>query len=111
MLCIKSLISESTNLQTIIFDEIDTGVSGDIADKVGNIMKEMSLGMQVINITHLPQIAAKGDTHYCVFKVDDTYTQIKKLTHNERLVELAKMLSGSDISEAAMANAKVLLLN
>jgi len=111
MLCIKSLISESTNLQTIIFDEIDTGVSGDIADKVGNIMKEMSRGMQVINITHLPQIAAKGDSHFRVFKVDDTYTQIKKLTHNERLVELAKMLSGSDISEAAMANAKVLLLN
>ena len=111
MLCVKSLISKSTNLQTVIFDEIDTGVSGDVADKVGNIMKEMSEGLQVINITHLPQIAAKGDSHYCVYKVDDTYTKIKKLSHDERLVELAKMLSGSDVSEAAMANAKVLLSN
>ena len=114
MLCIKSLISETNKLPTIIFDEIDSGVSGDIADKVGNIMKDMSKNMQVINITHLPQIAAKGDIHYCVYKdeiKDVTHTQIKILSREERLVELAKMLSGSDVSNAAIENAKVLLKN
>ncbi len=114
MLCIKSIISKTNKLPTIIFDEIDTGVSGDIADKVGNIMKDMSKNMQVINITHLPQIAAKGDVHYCVYKDeinDVTHTQIKILTKEERLVELAKMLSGADVSKAAIENAKVLLKN
>lgn len=112
MLCIKSMLSESSGLPTIIFDEIDTGVSGDIADKVGNIIKEMSKGMQVVNITHLPQIAAKGDYHYLVYKdemAETTETGILLLTQEKRLEEIAKMLSGKDVSQAAMENARVLL--
>ncbi|MCF8372371.1 MAG: DNA repair protein RecN [Bacteroidales bacterium] len=112
MLCIKSMLSESSGLPTIIFDEIDTGVSGDIADKVGNIIKEMSKGMQVINITHLPQIAAKGDYHYLVYKdemAETTETGIRLLSGETRLEEIAKMLSGKDVSHAAMENARVLL--
>lgn len=112
MLCIKSLLSESSGLPTLVFDEIDTGVSGDIADKVGNIIKEMSKGMQVINITHLPQIAAKGDYHYRVYKdelAEATETGIQLLSEEQRLEEIAKMLSGKDVSSAAMENARVLL--
>jgi len=112
MLSIKSLLSKSIGLPTIIFDEIDTGVSGDIADKMGGIMQSMSENMQVLNITHLPQVAAKGDNHYLVFKGENNETSttgIKKLSDEERLQELAKMLSGENITKEAIENAKVLL--
>jgi DNA repair protein RecN (Recombination protein N) len=112
MLCIKSLMSDSTGLPTIIFDEIDTGVSGDIAERVGNIIYRMSEKMQIINITHLPQVASKGNYHYLVYKTDEgktTATRIKLLTTDERHLEIAKMLSGEEITPAAMENAKALL--
>jgi len=112
MLSIKSLMVEMATLPTIIFDEIDTGTSGEIADKMGSIIKKMSKNMQVINITHLPQIAGKGDYHYLVYKKDNhetTNTYIKLLSHEERIKEIAKMLSGEALTEAAIQNAKVLL--
>ena len=112
MLSIKSLLSKSIGLPTIIFDEIDTGVSGEIADKMGSIMQSMSKNMQVLNITHLPQVAAKGHTHYLVYKSENNRTSttgIKKLSGEERLQELAKMLSGENITKQAIENAKVLL--
>lgn len=112
MLSLKSLMVKSSGLPTIIFDEIDTGVSGEIADKVGNIIQNMANGMQVINITHLPQIASKGNTHFLVYKDNQSThsnTQIKLLDKNERVVEIAKMLSGEKLSEAAISNAKELL--
>jgi len=114
MLSIKSLIAKKTALPTIIFDEIDTGVSGEVANRVGNIMKELAKNMQVITITHLPQMASKGDAHYFVYKeVKDnfTYTQIKRLLPNERVLEIAKMLSGENPKDAAIENAKELLDN
>ncbi|MBN2612840.1 MAG: DNA repair protein RecN [Bacteroidales bacterium] len=114
MLAIKSLLSGSSGLPTIIFDEIDTGVSGEIADKVGTIIKNMSAGMQVINITHLPQVAGKGDYHYMVYKLEDkeiVHTRIKLLTEGERHLEIAKMLSGKELTEAAMENAREMLKN
>ncbi|MBI5219000.1 MAG: DNA repair protein RecN [Bacteroidia bacterium] len=112
MLAIKSLIAGFNNLPTIIFDEIDSGVSGEIADKTGNIMKEMSSGMQVVGITHLPQIASKGDQHYVVYKTEGkqtTTTNIRLLDKDERITEIAKMLSGSQLTEAAISNAIELL--
>jgi len=112
MLSIKSLLSKSIGLPTIIFDEIDTGVSGEIADKMGGIMQNMSEKMQVLSITHLPQVAAKGNTHYLVYKDESKQTSttgIKKLSGEERLQELAKMLSGENITKEAIENAKVLL--
>ena len=112
MLSIKSLLVETTTLPTIIFDEIDTGTSGEIADKMGTIIKNMSKNMQVINITHLPQIAGKGDYHYLVYKKDNhetTNTYIKLLSSEERINEIAKMLSGEALTDAAIENAKVLL--
>ena len=112
MLTIKALISKSKTLPTIIFDEIDSGVSGEIADKMGTILKEISSDMQVINITHLPQIAAKGDHHYLVYKQDydhETRTHLKLLSKSERVSELAKMLSGEIITQAAVMNAEELL--
>lgn len=112
MLSLKSIIAEKDDLPTIIFDEIDTGTSGEIADKMGSIMKRMSMKMQVIAITHLAQIASKGDKHYLVYKEDNetsTYTDIKLLNNKERVLELAKMLSGENLSDAAIQNAKVLL--
>ncbi len=113
MLSIKSLIAGKTKLPTIIFDEIDTGVSGDIADRMGKIMKDMaSGGMQVISITHLPQIAAKGKRHYKVFKKesgDQVQTQIESIENDDRVREIAQMLSGSHITEAAIQNAVELL--
>lgn len=112
MLAIKSLISSASGLPAIIFDEIDTGVSGEIADMVGNLIKEMSGTMQVINITHLPQVASKGDHHYLVYKQADngkTETLIKELSKNERLNEIAKMLSGDSVTDEALENARVLL--
>lgn len=112
MLAIKSLISSSLELPTIIFDEVDAGVSGEIAEKVGLIMKSMSENMQVINITHLPQVAAKGDLHYLVYKYDqekESVTDIRLLDSEERVLELAKMLSGEELTEAAISNARELL--
>lgn len=112
MLCLKSMIAGATALPTIIFDEIDTGVSGEVADKMGAIMQEFGVQMQVIAITHLPQIAAKGKAHYFVYKIhgkESTTTNLKKLSKDERINELAQMLSGSQITEAAIQNAKVML--
>ena len=112
MLSIKALISKSKALPTILFDEIDSGISGETADKMGNILKEISQDMQVINITHLPQIAAKGDHHYLVYKEDtdtETITRLKLLVPEDRISELAKMLSGESITEAARLNAAELL--
>ncbi|MEM6517381.1 MAG: DNA repair protein RecN [Bacteroidota bacterium] len=112
MLAIKSILTKYTQLPTIMFDEIDTGVSGEISNKMAMIMQEMSKKMQVFSITHLPQIAAKGDTHFKVYKqeVDNvTQSQIKKLSHEERIVEIAQMLGGSNISTSAVAHAKELL--
>jgi len=112
MLSIKSLINDSSATPTVIFDEIDSGVSGDIADKVGNLISRLSAGRQVINITHLPQVASKGDHHFLVYKFDDeqaTHTSIRLLTDDERITELAKMLSGETITPEAIQNARVLL--
>ncbi|MEO5909945.1 MAG: DNA repair protein RecN, partial [Pelobium sp.] len=114
MLSIKSLIAQKTALPTIIFDEIDTGVSGEVANRVGNIMQKLAHDMQVITITHLPQMASKGKAHYFVHKVtkdDFTYTQIKKLNESERVMEIAKMLSGENPKESALQNARELLQN
>lgn len=112
MLSIKSVLAESTSLPSIIFDEIDTGVSGEVADKVGNILKKMGDNMQVLAISHLPQIAAKGAAHYKVYKKTVgkmTYSNIEKLDKEERVEEVAKMLSGDKVSQAAFENARTLL--
>lgn len=112
MLAVKAILAQYSNLPTIIFDEIDTGVSGEIANKMAIIMKDMSIKMQVFSITHLPQIAAKGATHFKVFKSiqgDTTISELKLLTLDERIVEIAEMLSGKDISESALNHAKALL--
>ena len=112
MLCIKAMIAGFTALPAIIFDEVDTGVSGDIADKMGDIMQELGSKMQVFAITHLPQIAAKGKAHYFVYKEDTherTLTRIKALSVDERIREIARMLSGASLTDAAIANAKDLL--
>jgi len=112
MLAIKSLIAQNTALPTIIFDEIDTGVSGEVANKVGQIMEKLADNLQVITITHLPQIASKGSSHYFVYKDDEsatTYTRIKQLDKQERVLEIAKMLSGDKPGESAMENARELL--
>ncbi len=112
MLAIKSILAEYIQLPSIMFDEIDTGVSGEISNKMGEIMKQMSSQMQVFTITHLPQIAAKGNSHFKVFKTDIeevTHTQLKKLNEDERIVEIAQMLGGLNITDSAMAHAKQLL--
>ncbi len=112
MLSIKSIIARYTALPTIIFDEIDTGVSGEVANKVGIIMERLAQNLQVITITHLPQIASKGESHYFVYKNNETattYTQIRQLTEQERVVEIAKMLSGDNPGKSALQNAKELL--
>ncbi|MDG2151412.1 MAG: DNA repair protein RecN [Polaribacter sp.] len=112
MLSVKKVLSTSTQLPTIIFDEIDTGVSGEVSNKIAAIMQQMSHHMQVIAITHLPQIAAKGSSHYKVFKEEIngvTTTNLKQLSSEERIVEIAEMLSGKDISDTALIHAKELL--
>ena len=112
MLAVKSILSQYSKLPTIIFDEIDTGVSGEIANKMGEIMKVMSKTMQVFAITHLPQIAAKGTNHYKVFKTvmgENTVSELKLLNNDERIIEIAEMLSGKDISDSAINHAKALL--
>jgi len=112
MIAIKSVLSKYIQLPTIMFDEIDTGVSGEISNKMGDIMLEMSKTMQVFSITHLPQIAAKGHSHFKVFKEDVndvTQTNLVKLNHDERIVEIAQMLGGLEMSSSAIAHAKELL--
>jgi DNA repair protein RecN (Recombination protein N) len=112
MLAIKTLITDARSLPTIVFDEIDTGVSGEIAVKMGQILEQMSKTVQVLNITHLPQIAAKGNHHYKVYKFDlddRTFTSIKKLSEQERVEEIAQMLSGENYSATALETAKELL--
>ena len=115
MLSLKAMMARYTAMPTMIFDEIDTGVSGSIAEKMALIMKEMGQSdRQVISITHLPQIAAQGHTHYKVYKEDTddaTNSHIRQLTKEERINEIAVMLSGSTLTEAALNNAKVLLNN
>ncbi|WP_417351117.1 DNA repair protein RecN [Flavobacterium alkalisoli] len=112
MLAVKAVLANYSQLPTIIFDEIDTGVSGEIANKMGDIMKVMSSEMQVFAITHLPQIAGKGVQHYKVFKTtqaDTTVSELKLLTEDERVREIAEMLSGKDITDSALNHARALL--
>jgi len=112
MLAIKSILTQYIKLPTIMFDEIDTGVSGEISNKMADIMSGMSTTMQVFSITHLPQIAAKGHTHFKVYKEDVneiTTTNLVKLNHDERIVEIAQMLGGIEVSNSALAHAKQLL--
>jgi len=112
MLAVKAILAQYSKLPTLIFDEIDTGVSGEIANKMAFIMEEMSANMQIFSITHLPQIAARGKQHYKVFKEtvnNATQSQIIRLSHDERVAELAEMLSGKDFSEVAINHAKTLL--
>ena len=112
MLAVKAILAQYSKLPTLIFDEIDTGVSGEIAIKMGEIMKEMSQKMQIFAITHLPQIAAKGDEHFKVSKStvdEDTQSELKLLTDEERVVEIAQMLSGTIVSDSALNHAKALL--
>ena len=112
MLAIKSLILQKNVLPTIIFDEIDAGVSGEVSAKMGKVMQEIARFTQVIAITHLPQIASKADAHYLVYKQDDkekTYSEIKRLTQEERIVEIAKMISNEEVSESTLQAARVLL--
>ena len=112
MLAIKSIIANYKKLPTLMFDEIDTGVSGEVSNKIGDIMQEMSSRMQIFTITHLPQIAAKGESHFKVYKTemdDSTTTNLIKLNNQDRIVEIAKMLEGDNISNSAVAHAKQLL--
>ena len=112
MLAVKAILAQYSKLPTLIFDEIDTGVSGEIANKMGEIMKEMSQKMQIFAITHLPQIAAKGSAHFKVSKTtigNDTQSELRLLTNEDRVVEIAQMLSGIVVSESALNHAKSLL--
>jgi DNA repair protein RecN (Recombination protein N) len=112
MFCIKYIMTERTAMPTLILDEIDTGISGEVAIKLGNMMKAMSRKHQLISISHLPQIAAKGDAHYFVFKdntAQKTVTSIRLLEEKERVEEIAKMIGGSNPSKIALQNAKELL--
>ena len=112
MLSVKAVLAEYKKLPTIVFDEIDTGVSGEVANKMADIMRQMSSSMQLLSITHLPQIAAKGENHIKVYKEDvdeKTVTSLRTLTEDERIVEIAQMLGGNSVTEAAIANAKELL--
>jgi DNA repair protein RecN (Recombination protein N) len=110
MLCLKALVADKMEMPTVIFDEIDTGISGRIADVTGQIIAELSAGRQVVNITHLPQVASKGDTHFKVYKDSgDGRTHLKLLSPEERISEVAAMLSGTDVTEAALEQARALL--
>jgi DNA repair protein RecN (Recombination protein N) len=113
MLSLKSLLTKNNNLPTIIFDEIDAGVSGEVADMVGQILSGMGKYMQVVNITHLPQVASRGSKHYHVYKDDtddSTFTRVKLLSPDERILEVARLLSGSEVTETAIKNARELLM-
>jgi len=112
MLAVKAILAQYSKLPTLIFDEIDSGVSGEIAIRMGEIMKEMSQKMQIFAITHLPQIAAKGTAHFKVSKStvgEDTQSELKLLSSEERIVEIAQMLSGTVVSDSALNHAKALL--
>lgn len=112
MLCLKSVLANSSGLPAIIFDEIDSGVSGEVASMVGSILADMGRSMQVINITHLPQVAARGKMHYHVYKEEgdhSTITRVRLLNNEERVVEVARLLSGSSVTEAAIRNARELM--
>ncbi len=114
MLCVKTILAEKMQLPTIVFDEVDTGVSGEVANKIGLMMEEISSRIQVLTITHLPQVAALGRHHYKVYKedaADETLTMLKELDAEARVMEIAGMLSGSTIDAAAIANAKSLIEN
>lgn len=111
-LCIKAITANKLKLPTVIFDEIDTGVSGDIADRMGSMMADIAAGMQVFAITHLPQVAVKGKSHLLVYKHDEgerTVSHVKELNNEERVKEIARMLSGKEINEASLSNARSLL--
>ena len=112
MLCFKYILAQKTSLPSVIFDEIDSGVSGEIAHKMADLMSQMSKSMQVISITHLPQVAAKGSVQLLVSKMETSekaQTNIKELLPEERIVELAKMLSGKTITDSSLSNARDLL--
>ncbi len=112
MLVIKAILAKYEKLPTIMFDEIDTGVSGEISNRMADIMKDMSAEMQVFSITHLPQVASKGHHHFKVYKTDEqggTRTNMKKLVHDQRVMEIAEMLGGKNLSDSALAHAKELL--
>ena len=112
MLCIKAIVAQNMNLPTMIFDEVDTGVSGDTASMVGELMNDISRTIQVIAITHLPQVAAHGNIHFKVYKTDTadaTITGVKCLDAEERIMEIARMLSGRELNDAAIENAKSLI--
>jgi len=112
MLAIKSVLANYVSLPTMMFDEIDMGVSGEISNRMGEIMQQMSRRMQIFSITHLPQVASKGDRQFKVYKEDDgavTHTKIRELTPDERIVELAEMLGGKTLSDSALAHARQLL--
>ena len=112
MLAVKAILAQYSKLPTLIFDEIDTGVSGEIANRMGEIMKEMSQKMQIFAITHLPQIAAKGSAHFKVSKTtigEDTQSELKLLSNEERVIEIAQMLSGTVVTDSALNHAKALL--
>ncbi len=114
MLCIKSLVATSMNLPTLIFDEIDTGISGEAAKQVGVIMKELSAARQVVCITHQPQIAGKADAHFFVFKEiknNVVVTGVKRLSTDDRIVAIAQMLSGEKPTAAALENAREMVMN
>ena len=112
MLCIKSLLAQHKALPTVVFDEIDTGTSGSLADKMGRKIVEISKNIQVVAITHLPQVAAKGDAHYLVYKEylpQGAVSRVRKVSGQERVGEIARMISGSTVTPEAMAAAEVLL--
>jgi DNA repair protein RecN (Recombination protein N) len=114
MLCIKSLVAQSLDLPTLIFDEIDSGISGEAAKQVGIIMKELAAKRQVISITHQPQIAGKADAHFFVYKEikgEAIKTNIKQLSKEERITTIAQMLSGEKPTAAALENAKEMVMN
>jgi len=108
MLALKTISMRSAGLTTIVFDEIDTGVSGRVADAMGEVIARLGTHSQVVNITHLPQIAAKGGEHFLVYKQNGA-THIRPLSAEERVAEIAKMLSGSTVTDAAMSQARELL--
>jgi DNA repair protein RecN (Recombination protein N) len=112
MLVLKAYLARNHELPTLIFDEIDTGVSGKVATKVGAMLEEMADHMQIVAITHLPQVASKGNSHFRVVKTvqaDQTRTEIMSLSHEDRIEEIASMLGGAEASEASLRNARELL--
>ena len=114
MLSLKAVMANYMDMPALVFDEIDTGVSGSVADKMGSMICDMGQNMQVFAITHLPQVAAKGNAHYLVSKDIDPHTSkaattIKRLSDEQRVLEVARLLSGSEVTDAAIANARSLL--